>query len=177
MTAFRGLTIHVVGYSWYNRLEMETEGKQLRATCPHCGSPLDAGAQMCSGCGRPYDASSVRKANPQPMPYIPHASLEWAVAPIVADTLRAEATGHSVVLALTPRRPATWAFWVGLVMSVGALVFAVCPLLLALALALDPQSEDPAGFLGGGLLISACVVVGLLVPGIILVAVGRPRRF
>lgn len=111
------------------------------------------------------------------MPYIPQASLAWAGAPTVADALRAESTDGSVVIALNPRRPATWAFWVGLVMSVAALVFAVCPLLLAMALALDPQSEDPAGFLSGGLLISACVVVGLLVPGIILVAVGRPRRF
>jgi len=125
----------------------------------------------------PYDASSVRKADPPPVPYIPQASLEWAGAPNLADALRAESTGRSVVIALTPRRPATWAFWVGLVMSVAALVFAVCPLLLAMALALDPQSEDPVGFLGGGLLISACVVVGLLVPGVILVAVGRPRRF
>ena len=81
------------------------------------------------------------------------------------------------MLALTPRHPATWAFWAGLVMSLGAIVFAICPLLLAMALALDPQSDDPAGFLGSGVLVSACVVVGLLLPGLAMLFAGRPRRW
>ncbi len=155
---------------------METNNKEWRATCPRCDSPLDLGARFCSRCGVPVDASQTGHVNPPPVPYVPAAIPTWAAAREVLSAPETEATDRSVVTALTPRRPATWAFWVGLVMSVGSLVFAICPVLLAMALALDPQSEDPAGFLGGGLLISACVVVGLLVPGTILVAVGRPRR-
>jgi hypothetical protein len=155
---------------------METNNKELSATCPHCDSPLDMGARFCSTCGVPVDAPQTGHVIPPPVPYVPAAIPTWAAAREVLSAPETEVTDRSVVFALTPRRPATWAFWVGLVMSVGSLVFAICPLLLAMALALDPQSEDPAGFLGGGLLISACVVVGLLVPGSILVAVGRPRR-
>ena len=156
---------------------MNTEGKQLRAVCPHCGSPIVGDARTCANCGRLLSESPPASAHHPPVPFIPQLSAEWAdAAPILAEASRPELADRSVVFALTPRRPATWAFWVGLVMSVASLVFAVCPLLLAMALALDPQSEDPTGFLGGGLLISACVVVGLLLPGIVLVAVGRPRR-
>jgi hypothetical protein len=165
------------GRAWYNRRKMEKLNNELKAACPHCGSPLDRDARICSNCGHTVDAPPTGRAIPPPVPYIPAAIPAWVTAQEVLSAPATAANQKSVVIALTPRRPATWAFWVGLVMSVGSLVFAICPLLLAMALALDPQSEDPAGFLGGGLLISACVVVGLLVPGIILVVVGRPRRF
>jgi hypothetical protein len=61
-------------------------------------------------------------------------------------------------------------------MSLSAIVFAICPLLLAMAFALDPQSDDPASFLGSGLLVSSCVVLGLLLPGLAMLFAGRPRR-
>lgn len=148
----------------------------MSATCPHCASPLDRGARSCSRCDKPIDAPPTGPAIPPPVPYLPAAIPTWADARAVLSDPGTAANEKSIVFALTPRRPATWAFWVGLVMIVGSLVFAICPLLLAMALALDPQSEDPAGFLGGGLLISACIVVVILLPGISLLLVGRPRR-
>ena len=147
-----------------------------RATiCLRCGCPLERGARSCSNCGKPFGFRRPARWSPT------GALFARSDSYVGRSRGSAERFGHGnkpekCGIALTPRRPATWAFWVGLVMSVGSLVFAICPLLLAMALALDPQSEDPAGFVGGGLLISGCVVVVLLVPGIILVFVGRPRR-
>ncbi|MEP6774529.1 MAG: hypothetical protein ABJA50_02950 [Chloroflexota bacterium] len=148
----------------------------MSTRCLHCGSALVDRAPTCPNCGKRVEAPAAVAPNPPPVPVSPQAMPTWATAGQLLSAAPAGDNERSVVFALTPRRPATWAFWVGLVMSVGSLVFAICPLLLAVALALDPQSEDPAGFVGGGLLISGCVVVGLFVPGIILVFAGRPRR-
>jgi hypothetical protein len=156
---------------------MDIGNREPDGTCTHCGSKLDSGARFCSNCGRPTDTSPTGPVIPTPVPYVPAAIPTWAAVGQVLSAPGAAANQRSVVVALTPRRPATWAFWVGLVMSVGSLVFAICPLLFAVALALDPQSEDPAGVVGGGLLISGCVVLALLVPGVPLVFLGRPRRF
>src|SRR5689334_8141220 len=151
--------------TWYNRRDMETSNRELGANCRHCGSPLDSGARFCSNCGKPVDGLPAGHVIPPPVPYVPAALPTWAAAREVLSAPETAANQSSVVFALTPRRPATWAFWAGLVMSVGSLVFAICPLLFAVALALDPQSEDSEGFVGGGLLISACVVLVMLVPG------------
>ncbi|HST05020.1 MAG TPA: hypothetical protein VLQ48_09815 [Chloroflexia bacterium] len=148
-------------------------------TCPRCGNALARGAVTCPTCG--LTVAPANKAGEQgqaPVPYAMPGSVPTWATPVGGQSGPAAgvAVAPSIVIALTPSRPATWAFWVGLVMSLSAIVFAICPLLLAMAFALDPQSDDPASFLGSGLLVSSCVVLGLLLPGLAMLFAGRPRR-
>jgi hypothetical protein len=65
---------------------------------------------------------------------------------------------------------------VGIVLTILALVLAACPAILAFALSVDPRSDEPGRALQSVLGVSCCVLGGLLLPGLFLLLVGRPRK-
>jgi hypothetical protein len=83
-----------------------------------------------------------------------------------------------VVALLSPARPANALFWVGLVLSILALVMVACPALLAFAITVDPRLDEPEPdrLLQSALTVSCCVFAGLLIPGVFMILLGRPRR-
>ena len=76
--------------------------------------------------------------------------------------------------ALRVGRPAKWQFWVGLALLL--MVLFCCPCTLGLLIFGSDAVADPAGFVAQILGIGACLFVGALALGIILMVVGRPRR-
>jgi hypothetical protein len=82
---------------------------------------------------------------------------------------------NSVIVALSPARPARAPFWIGLVLTLLALMLVACPTLLAFAIAVDPGAVEPASTLQTALVTSFCLFTGLLLPGVALMFLGRPR--
>ena len=155
----------------------------LEIRCPRCGTPGRGAARFCAVCG--LDLMSAIPPPPQPppvqspLPYIPAGTAPvWPGPQPPERPLSGMPPTHpqSVIAALTPSRPATGAFWVGLVLSILALVLVACPALIAIALALIPAEEASGGELQTVLGISSCLFLVLFVPGITLLAAGRPRR-
>lgn len=97
------------------------------------------------------------------------------IAPVIGN--HPGSTGErSVIKALLPTKQPTAPFWVGLGMVAAGLIGAVCPLLLDGALFLGQEANAQDQLTVGALTLSACFTLLLFAPGVILVAVGRPRR-
>lgn len=183
----------------YNRGNVRScgEGKMtLEFRCPRCGNPVRSNARFCATCGldlmgaglvppppAPAPAPLPMELQPQiavpapPLPYIPEGTApNWVPTAAIPSVELPRVRNASVIAALTPTKPATAAFWVGLVLLILALVLVACPTLLAFALWVDPADQQAPGFFQGALGVSSCLFFGLLLPGMALVAVGRPRR-
>lgn len=153
----------------------------LEIRCPRCGNGIRDGARFCANCGLDLQ-SPIPPPPPQPpTPYVPSSVNPSWTAPSQTSpeqpVMNVGVVGRSVVSALTPARPAGAAFWVGLVMSILALLLVACPTLLAFALAIDPAQEESGDLLRSALSVSCCLLGILLLPGLTLVLLGRPRRY
>ncbi len=154
--------------------------------CPRCGNLIREGAGFCPNCGLPLSPTPGNTQAPPadttpdpirsqpPVPYIPDpAKLAWTGP---SQPPPAYTSARSVVIALTPSRPPTPLFWLGLVLTILALVLVACPSLLAFSLAVDPDLEEPGSIIGPALGLTCCLFLGLFAPGLILIAAGRPRK-
>jgi hypothetical protein len=118
-----------------------------------------------------------------PVPFAPTVGgVGWPGSPQVSGSHVGQYAGiapaqQSVVAALAPTRPASSWFWIGLVLTILALVMVACPALLAFAVVVDARLEESGRVLQGALGVSCCVFMGLLVPGVVMVFAGRPRRY
>jgi hypothetical protein len=119
-------------------------------------------------------------ATPPSVPFVPGgAQVAWTAQPAIVPPPPQYAVpmqARSVVAALTPARPAGGLFWIGMVLLILALVLAVCPAILAFALAVDPGTGEPGSVLPGALTVLCCLFVALFLPGVLMVSAGRPRR-
>lgn len=161
----------------------------MEGRCPRCGTLIEGQERFCANCGLaltslrqepPSQRGGVEGATgqsyaqippppPAPLVGVPGTS-GFPVAPL------RPATPGSVVDALRPSRPASASFWVGLTLLIAALVLGLCPAGVALALAMDPKAGESASSLGPALGVFGCFFLGLVVVGVALVALGRPRR-
>ena len=132
----------------------------MEIMCPRCGNPIREGARFCASCGLSLIGGSGGWGSPPVGQYV------WPAA-----------ARRSVVAALTPTRPASSLFWIGLVLTILALVMVACPALLAFAVVVDARLEESGRELQGALGVSCCVFAGLLVPGVVMIFAGRPRRY
>ncbi|HET9494327.1 MAG TPA: zinc ribbon domain-containing protein [Chloroflexia bacterium] len=118
--------------------------------CPRCGAPNEPSTKFCMNCGLPLaPAEGARPASD------PEAAGSRA--------------GASVVRHLLPARMPKGSFWAGLSLVIAGAVFGFCTAATSLALLLG----SGAGL--EGLLVSACGLAVLVVPGIALLLAGRPR--
>lgn len=191
------------GLYWYNAVDERLECGLLKMAyeirCPRCGNTVRGGARFCAVCGLDLMGANVVASQPNvptpplqppsdippppqmppPLPYIPQGTPTVWAPPEVA---RGAAVGvptivkGSIIAALTPSRPASGAFWTGLVLVILSLVLVACPSVVAFAIAVDPVQESGGSFLQSVFGLSCCLFLGLLLSGAGLLAVGRPRR-
>jgi hypothetical protein len=118
--------------------------------CPRCGAFLERPARFCINCGQPIAPLDVVR---------PEQNVE---------TLPSKPAG-SVLRLLLPARMPKGSFWAGLALVLAGAVFALCTSATSMALLLGSGAGVE------GLLVSACGLGLLAVPGLALLLAGRPR--
>lgn len=168
----------------YNRPVPKQPGERLRLQCPRCNTANSPDAHFCRMCGLPLSTQGISTTSfsgqlPPPMPSsdipdIPAPSLLVPPSPTSASELPRYSQPPSVLFALGVGTPAKWQFWTGLALLM--VVLACCPCSIGVLIFGSDAVANPSGFVAQILGIGACLLIGALVLGIILMRIGRPRR-